>query len=53
VASGHLVADRDLPLLRDAHPDQAVHARQELVAVVAAELTDVDDDAALAVRQAQ
>src|SRR5688500_3114605 len=53
VASGHLVADRDLALLRHADANQAVDPRQQLVAVVAAELADVDHDAALAVRQAQ
>ena len=53
VPSGHLVADADLALLGHADPDQAVDAREQLVAVVAAELPDVDHDAALAVRQAQ
>ncbi len=53
VAAGHLVADGDLALLGDADPDQLVDARQELVAVLAAEDADVDDLAALAVGQAQ
>ena len=53
VAAGHLVAHRDLALGRDTHPDEPVDTRQQLVALVAAELTDVHDLAALAVRQAQ
>ena len=53
VAAGHLVAHRDLPLLGDRHPDQAVHARLEVVVPLAAELADLDDLAALAVRQAE
>ena len=35
------------------HPDQAVHARLEVVVELAPELADLDDLAALAVRQAQ
>ena len=53
VAAGHLVADADLALLGDRDPDQAVHARHELVAFLAAEDANVDDLAALAVGQAQ
>jgi hypothetical protein len=53
VAAGHLVADADLALLGYGDPNQAVHARHELVAFLAAEDADVDDLAALAVRQAQ
>src|SRR3954453_4424423 len=53
VTAGHLVADADLALLCDRHPDQAVDAGLEVVVVVAAELADVDDLAALAVGQAQ
>ena len=53
VAAGHLVADRDLALLGDATPDQAVDARLEVVVELAPELADLDDLAALAVRQAQ
>ena len=37
VAAGELVALADLALLGDVHPDQLVHARRQLVAVVAAE----------------
>ena len=53
VAAGHLVADADLALLRDRHPDQAVHARLEVVVELAPELADLDHLAALAVGQAQ
>src|SRR3954453_23630583 len=53
VAAGHLVADADLGLLGDRHPDEAVHPRLEVVVVLAAELADIDDLAALAVGQAQ
>ena len=53
VAAGHLVADRDLALLGHRHADQAVHARLEVVVPLAAELADLHDLAALAVRQAQ
>src|SRR6476646_7120016 len=53
VAAGHLVADADLALLGDGHPDQAVDARLEVVVELAPELADLDDLAALAVRQAQ
>ena len=53
MAAGHLVADRDLALLGDRHPDQAVHARLEVVVPLAAELADLHDLAALAVRQAE
>ena len=53
VAAGHLVADADLALLGDGHADQAVDARLEVVVELATELADLDDLAALAVRQAQ
>ena len=50
VAPGQLVADRDLALLADVDPHQLVHARGQLVAVLAGEHLDVDDLARLAVR---
>src|SRR6476620_7532060 len=53
VTAGHLVADADLALLGDGHPDQAVDTRLEVVVELATELADLDDLAALAVRQAQ
>ena len=53
VAAGHLVALRDLSLLGDVDADQLVDARGQLVIALAAEHLDVDDDAALAVRNAQ
>ena len=53
MAAGHLVADADLALGGHADADQAVDAGQQLVAVLAVELADVDDLAALAVGQAQ
>src|SRR6478752_6965685 len=53
VTAGHLVANADLALLRDRHPDQAVDARLEIVVELATELADLDDLAALAVGQAQ
>src|SRR3954454_9270463 len=53
VAAGHLVADRHLALLGDRHPDQAVHARLEVVVPLAAELADLHDLAALAVGEAE
>src|SRR4051794_27439159 len=53
VAAGHLVADRHLALLRDRDADQAVHARLEVVVPLAAELADLHDLAALAVREAE
>ena len=49
VPAGELVADADLALLRHVHPDQLVHSRWEF-GVVAAEGLDVDDLAALPVR---
>ena len=51
VAAGHLVADRDLPLLSDRDADELVHPRQELVVVLAREDRDVDDLAVLAGRE--
>src|SRR4029079_11129081 len=53
VAAGHLVADADLALLGDRHPDQAVDAGLEVVVELATELADLDHLAALAVGQAQ
>ncbi len=53
VASGHLVALGDLSLLGDVDADQLVDAGRQLVIALAAEHLDVDDDAALAVRDAQ
>src|SRR4029079_14898662 len=53
VAAGHLVADADLALLGDRHPDQAVDAGLEVVVELAPELADLDHLAALAVGQAQ
>ena len=50
VAAGELVALRDLALLRDVDADELVDARRQVVAGVAGERLDVDDDAALAVR---
>src|SRR4051794_26099335 len=50
VAAGELVALRDLALLRDVDTDELVHARRQVVARVARERLDVDDDAAFAVR---
>ena len=44
---------RDLALLGDRHPDQAVDAGLEVVVELATELADLDDLAALAVGQAQ
>ena len=49
VAPGQLVADRDLALLGDVDPHELVHARGQLVAVLAGEHLDVDDLARLAV----
>src|SRR5207245_920472 len=51
VAAGHLVADADLALLSDRDADHLVHARQELVVVLAAEDRDVDDLPVLARRE--
>ena len=50
VAAGELVANADLALLCDVHAHELVDAGRQLVAVVAAEHLDVDDLAALAVR---
>ena len=49
VAAGELVADADLALLGDVDPHQLVHARRQLVVLVAAEHLDVDDLALFAV----
>ena len=53
VASGQLVADRDLALLGHVDADQLVDAGRQLVAVLAVEHLDVDDLAVLAVRHLQ
>src|SRR3954451_1953966 len=53
VSAGHLVADADLALCSNADADQAIDAGQELSALLAVELRDLDDLAALAVGQAQ
>ena len=50
VAAGELVALADLALLGHVHPHQLVHARRQLVLLVAGEHLDVDDLAGLAVR---
>src|SRR5207249_9527063 len=50
VAAGELVAFSDLALLRHVDADELVHARREVVPVLARERLDVDDLAALAVR---
>ena len=50
VASGELVAVADLALLGNVDADQLVHARRQLVALLAREHADPDDLAALAVR---
>ena len=50
VASGHLVADGDLALLRDVHADDLVYAGGQLVAGLTGEALHVDDYAALTVR---
>ena len=50
VAAGELVALGDLALGRDVDAHQLVDARRQVVVVRAAEGLDVDDDAALAVR---
>jgi hypothetical protein len=50
VAAGELVALGDLALLGHEHAHELVDARRQVVAGVARERLDVDDDAALAVR---
>src|SRR5436190_6265350 len=50
VAAGELVALRDLALGGDVDANELVHARRQVVAVLARERLDVDHDAALAVR---
>jgi hypothetical protein len=50
VTPGELVAFGDLTLLGDEDPHHLVHAGLELVTPLAREALDVDDDAALAVR---
>ena len=53
MAAGELVALADLALLRDVDPHELVHARRQLVAVVAREHAHVDHLAGLAVRHLQ
>ena len=53
VAARHLIADGDLTLLRDVDAHDLVDAGSQLVAVLAGERLDVDDDAGLAVRDLQ
>src|SRR2546427_860577 len=53
VATGHLVAGRDLSLLGEVDANHLVDARAELVLVLARENLHVDHDSALAVRHAQ
>src|SRR5262249_2300756 len=53
VASGQLVAVGDLALLRHVDADQLVHARRQLVAVLAGEHPDADDLTLFAVRHLQ
>ena len=54
VAARHLIADRDLALLRQIAADDLVHAGLQLIAaVLAGEHLDVDNDTALAVGYAQ
>ena len=53
VASGELVALGDLALLGDEHADEVVDARRQVVAGLAREGHDVDDDATLAVGHLQ
>ena len=50
MSTSELVANADLALLRYVDPNQLVHARRKLVAVIAAEDTNVGDLALLAVR---
>src|SRR2546423_3929532 len=50
VAAGELVALRDLALLRDVDANELVDAGRQVVPGLAGERLDVDDDAALAVR---
>ena len=52
VAARHLIADGDLTLLSDVNADDLIYAGAHLVAVFAGEDLDVDDYAALAVRNA-
>ena len=53
VAAGHLVADRDLALLRDVDADDLVDAGIHLVAALTGEDIDIDDDAAFTVGHLQ
>src|SRR5690606_37071077 len=53
VAAGELVTVGDLALLRDVDADQLVHARRQLVALLAVEDAHADDLAGLAVRHLQ
>ena len=53
VATGELVAHRDLALLGDVDPDDLVHARRQLVTVLPGHDLDVDDLALFAVGHLQ
>ena len=53
VTAGHLVADRDLALLRDIDAHEAVDAGRQFVVVLAGKDLHVDDLARLTVRHAQ
>lgn len=53
VPARELVTVLDLALLGHVHPDQLVHARGQLVAVLTRERADADDRAGLAVRHLQ
>ena len=50
VAAGHFVANRDLALLGDIDPDQAIDAMLEVIVIFAGEDLDVDDNTGFAVR---
>src|SRR5947209_6907405 len=53
VPAGHFVANADLALLSDGHADEPVDAGLEIVVVLAPELANLDDLAALTMRQAE
>ena len=53
VAAGHLVPDGDLPRLGDPDPDGLVHARRQVVAVLAGQDLNVDDFATFPVGHPQ
>ena len=53
MTAGEFVAFGDLPLLRDIHPHEAIHARRELVAFVDVKDANADDLPGLTVRHLQ